>query len=129
MEKTSPLEYTRESGGYFMTEESKDAVVGRVMREYKENEENLARLLAEANRLGGRIGQIGKGLMQRPEAVILAGGGLPVDYMNQRVDISPADFDIEKITKLTNDYRAGLEAKTKLERELGRLGFPQQRHY
>ena len=127
MSQLVDLVYTPWREPYFMSEEQKDAVVGRVMREYKENEENIGRLLAEAQKLGNRLIAIGEGLAQHPEGVHLTRAGLDTKHSRVGVGYDPSDFEVALITALTNDYRSALEARANLERQLAQLGFPPSR--
>lgn len=107
-----------------MSDDQKDAELGRVMRESKENTENTGRLFAECSRLGARLGQVAEGLAGHPEAVVLDGQGSDIRYARTRINILPNDFDVEKLTKLTNDYRQALATKELLDTQLTQLGFP-----
>jgi hypothetical protein len=110
-----------------MTDEQKDAVIGRVMRESKENDEAIGRLNAEAHRLGERLNAVGRGLVAHPEGVHLGTMGIDIRYTNYRVGFDASDFDLQKLVALTNDYRAALQKRDTLDNQLTQLGFPPSR--
>lgn len=110
-----------------MSDDQKDAVVGRVMREHKENEEQIGKLFSEAAKLGNKLNQVGQALVTHPEGVCPDGSELDIRYTQLRVSFSASDFDVAKLTALTNDYRAALQERERLERQLTQLGFPVSR--
>lgn len=119
------LEYTPSQERYFMTSEEKDAIIGRLMREHRENREHIGRLSAEGQRWGQRLNDIARGLMgARMEGVCLEGSGLDVNLSPYRVGFSAADFDTARLTALTNEYRAALKTREHLEGQLAQLGYP-----
>lgn len=123
------LEYTPLQELYFMSDEQKDAVVGRLMREHRENKEQIGRLYAEAQKWGNKLREIGNGLVNNLESGCLQGTGLNVNYARYRVDFNAGDFDVAKLTALTNDYRAALKTRDDLEGQLANVGFPVARDY
>jgi hypothetical protein len=56
-----------------MSEEQKDAVIGRVLRERKETQTHLAALKAEATRLGRKMMQLGQLLSSNAANVVFRG--------------------------------------------------------
>jgi hypothetical protein len=64
MEEVGNLGYTPGPRGYFMSEEEKDALVGRLMREHRESGEHLASLRASADRLGQRLLAVAQGCVR-----------------------------------------------------------------
>lgn len=106
-----------------MSDEEKDAVVGRIVRESKENKEHIALLASESARLGARLRTVADGLISHPEGVIQDGQGIDLGWAKQRVSLLAGDFDVDKIIKLTNDYRQALETKKHLDTQLRQLGF------
>jgi hypothetical protein len=105
-----------------MTEESKDAVLGRLMREYRENKEHIGRLGAEAGRWGKRLEEMGRALQSGPEGVIFSGLGLDA-RLRRLFDFTHQDLDVERLTSLTNDYRAAIEVRRRLETDIKQLGY------
>ena len=57
-------------GGYLLSEEQQDAVIGRVLRELKETKQKLAKLRAEADRIGQALGRIGQTLVSNPQSLV-----------------------------------------------------------
>ena len=107
-----------------MSDEQKDAIVGRVMREHRENREHIGRLVAEAQKWGQKLNEISNGLMNHLEGVCPEGAGLDMNFAHHRVGFSNAEFDMTRLTALTNDYRTALKTKEHLENQLTQLGFP-----
>lgn len=128
MTKESDLRYTPAyEGGYFMSEDEKDVVVGKLMRTAKENREHIGMLVAECSRVGTRLSRIAQGLVSHPEGVILERRGLDTRYAHYRVDFLQSDFDMDKLVKLTEEYRQALATRDTLENQLTQLGFPPSR--
>jgi hypothetical protein len=106
-----------------MTEESKDAVLGRLTREQKENKEHIGRLAAEASRWGQRLTEIGGFLRSKPESLVLNGQKLDLRYRKNGSDFSPSDLNVEELTVLTNNYREALQVRDRLLDQVVQLGF------
>ncbi|MGA8233474.1 MAG: hypothetical protein WB795_18515 [Candidatus Acidiferrales bacterium] len=106
-----------------MTEESKNAVLGRLTKEQKENKEHIGRLAAEASRWGQRLTEIGGFLRSKPESLVLNGQSLDLRYRKNGSDFSPNDLNVEGLTALTNDYREALLVRDRLVNQIAQLGF------
>jgi hypothetical protein len=107
-----------------MTEEQKDAILGRVLRERKEVAGHLAALEADAGKISQRLGQLGKMLDRSPQDVWFqeqsAGGN---GYAPRSASFNIADFNIQHVVDLTNEIRATREKLDRLNSEASRLGF------
>ena len=116
------LEYLS-SERYFMSEELKDAQLGRLMRERRDSKEHLARLGAEAQRWSERLGQLASALKSNPEGIVPDGTGLDIRY-KMRFNFLPSDFNEERLVTLTREYRQTIEAHNSLTEQLANLGHP-----
>ena len=114
-------------GGYFMSDEDQDAVVGRLFRDYKENDELLTKLEAEAERIGMALESVGRALKSHPEGVMQEHDSCPLDLMNRRQTYNPSLFDAARIKQLTDQYRQALETLGRIGEHLRALGHTPQR--
>jgi hypothetical protein len=106
-----------------MTEESKDAVLCRLVKEQKENKEHIGRLAAEASRWGQRLTEIGGFLRSKPESLVLNGQSLDLRYRKNGSGFSPNDLNVEGLTTLTNTYREALQVRDRLVDQITHAGF------
>ena len=106
-----------------MTEESKEDVLGRLVKEQRENKELIGRLAAEASRWGQRLTEIGGFLRPKPESSVLNGQTLDLRYRKNGSDFSPNDLNVEELTALTNNYRKALQVRDRLLNQITQLGF------
>ena len=109
--------------GYFMSEESTDAVIGRVVREFKENSQRLEVLKAEAEKLAKYLSTIGEELKSNPERVHLPEDGIPADMLNWHRELVRASFDIDKISSLCREIRECNSIKAALFERKKNLGI------
>jgi hypothetical protein len=111
-------------GGYFVSEEQKDAVIGRVVREKVGVEKEVALLRIEARRLGQVLYLIGKDLTERPEHVGFSGVGGNIKYAQSSATLFEArDIDGNQIVKLVTDLRTALDKLERLNQEAKSLGI------
>jgi hypothetical protein len=112
------------AGGYFMSQEDQDAVIGRVVRELNDSKNLCAALTVEANRIGAALVSLGSSLQGDPDQVA------KVAFTNQAVSLAyqpvnlfaEGDVDEIKIGKLTEDLRSVLSAMRRLGEHAARLG-------
>jgi 3-methyladenine DNA glycosylase AlkC len=105
--------------------DEKDAILGRVMRESRENNDHVERLRAECTRIGNRLAGVAHGLEHHPEGVALDDQVLEESRFNyHRVSLLSGDLNLDKISQLTNEYRQALIRKDTLDNQLKELGFP-----
>src|ERR1700722_13161678 len=105
---------------YFMSDEQKDAVIGRVVRERSDARKHLAALRTEANRLGQILSEIGRMLQGNPEYLVFERESVNVIYSNPRLNIRPYnknDVDSAALLKLTNEIRETLDNIKNLEQQ------------
>lgn len=110
-----------------MTEQDQDAVVGRLYREDKECSELLARLAAEADRLGQEYEKLGRTLQIHPGGVYPERASIEPRFMKDGCPFRPSLFDMEKLVKLTNDYREASLKVRRLEQQIVQAGYPLNR--
>jgi hypothetical protein len=90
-----------------MSEEQKDAVIGRVLRERKETQTHLSSLKAEATRLGRKMMQLGQLLSSNAANVVFRGQSVNIkDSSSQHPLFAVTDFDIQRIAFLQNTVTA-----------------------
>lgn len=114
------------AGGYFVSEEQQDAVIGRVARERSEAKKKLALLRAEAVRIGQTLADIGRRLQIDPQYVVFEREPVNIIYSNSKLNNPPlrkADINGDEILKLTNDIRATTDNLKILEEQAKNLGI------
>lgn len=119
---SSVLEYLY--GAYFMNPEQEQAAEGRILQQHREAKERLARLTAEASRLGELFETLGVALQQRPESVGLSGESqMPVGILQEdRVIVERKVFDADAIKSLTDDIRKELKRRNQAAQRIKKLG-------
>jgi CRISPR/Cas system-associated protein Cas5 (RAMP superfamily) len=112
-------------GGYFMSPEDKDAVIGRVLRQRKEAKENLATLAAEAKRIGEKLSVLSGYLIHNPHYVWFEATSTNTKYRRPGMEESfrLSDFDSKKIADLTTQIRNAMDEVERLNNEAGKLGY------
>jgi len=107
-----------------MTEESKDAIVGRVFREKQELELALARLRIEARRLADTFSPLSQKLRDNPESVAFDQQPIGLSYSNPTDNrFKVADIDGNKLLALTNEIRETLNRLKRINHEASTLGM------
>ena len=106
---------------YFMTEEQKDAVIGRVLREKREADHHLALLKSEAKRVADRLNEIAALIQDNPQSIVFENEALhPTAGPWQRC-IRSSDFDFSKFQVLIADVRSAVKKADDKKRELETL--------
>lgn len=108
-------------GSYFMTEQDQDAVLGRLLRQYKEQNELAIKLEVEAKRLGQELVMLGQALSNQPAVVAFPGQGVPINF-GRHYEAKPSLFDHQRLAKLVEDYRQALHKRDEYADQLKRLG-------
>ncbi len=107
-----------------MSQDEKDAVVGRLVRERGEVQRNIATLRAEARRFGEMLHQIGQELENCPENVAFNGVEGNIKYARSaRTVFDAKDIDGSRIVKLVTDLRIALDKLDRLNQEAKSLGI------
>jgi hypothetical protein len=112
-------------GGYRMSQEERDAILGRTMRELRSAREELERLKAEAVRRGERLQGVGHVLASHPEYLVQEGEAVDINF-SHAPEMQPwteADiFQADQIRKLTASIREQILTIGKLNERLKNLG-------
>ncbi len=106
-----------------MTQEDKDALTGRLVREHKEANEHLATLGAEARKIGEHLAGLAEALQFHPEGVVPSTESLDVQFSRFRYPFDSSALDAPKLKLLTAEYRATLLKKEQLESQLRQMGY------
>jgi len=107
-----------------MSEDQKDAIIGRLLRERKEVQGHLAALEADAGKISQRFDQLGEMLNRNPQDVWFYGQSADIKgYVPRSASFNMADFDMQRIIDLTNKIRSTREKLDELNSEASRFGF------
>lgn len=85
---------------YFMNQEQKDAVIGRVTREKKDADHDLGLLLSEAKRVAGKFRVIASLLEDNPQSLIFEDEPLNARLGPWQNRILASDLDWNALKKL-----------------------------
>jgi hypothetical protein len=116
------IEY--QSGGYFMSQEQQDAVIGRVVRELNSATILAAALSADAHQIGTALIALGMKLQGKPQEVArIAFHNQSVPLQFQPVEMfAPELLDAAKIARLTDGLRNALSDVRRLSDNAASLG-------
>lgn len=117
---TTSAWYAPEEERYFMSDEQKDALIGRVARERSEAKRHLEMLRAEGRRLGTILFELGRQLQTEPAYVVFDNQPTNVEYTNQhsgRHPYKPTDINGEALIKLTNEIRGTMDTIKSLDHQ------------
>jgi hypothetical protein len=107
-----------------MSQDEKDAVIGRIVRERGEVQRNIAALRAEARRFGEMLYKIGQELENYPEHVAFNGVEGNIKHARSASTVFDArDINGNQIVKLVTDLRIALDKLDKLNQEAKSLGI------
>jgi hypothetical protein len=120
--------YPHRNGGYFMTQDDQDVVIGRLVREHREADELIAKLDAEATRLGQAYSELGQALMTHPEGVLFPKEGIDGRFAPVQHLVQPSLLNADKLKALATDYRTAFIKREQLTEQLKRLGYDVLRH-
>src|ERR1051326_5300053 len=104
-----------------MTQENQDAVIGRIVREKKQAENQLVLLRAEADKLGSILVELGQMLKVQPEHVAFQ--DQPVIPRFSRAVRTYQLLDSAKIAKLTHDIRDEVAKVEELGSRAAKIGI------
>ncbi len=93
---------------YFMTQESQDAVVGRLVHERAETKQHLAALHAQVKRIADGYRTLSEYLASKRSKVLLDGNSISmrVSDNSKGIDTPILTFDVAKIQELFADVKA-----------------------
>ncbi len=123
MSGATRIEYPQKKGGYFMTQQEQDAVVGRLIREQRETDEFIAKLDAEAQRLGQAYSELGQALTTNPEGILFPKEGIDGRFAPVQHLVPDSLLNADKLKALATDYRTALIKRKQLEDQLKKLGY------
>lgn len=107
-----------------MSEDQRDATLGRVLRERKGLQSYLAELDADARKISQRFEELGEMLDQSPQDVWFYGQLAGIKgYAPRSTSFNLADFDIQRIVDITNEIRSTREKLDGLNSEASKFGF------
>jgi len=109
-----------------MSDEQKDAVIGRVARERSEAKKHLSALRVEAMRIGHVFSDIGRHLQTDPEHVVFEREPVSAIYSNPRLDnlaYRQSDINSDAVLKLTNEIRGTLDNVKILDEKAASVGI------
>lgn len=110
-------------GGYFMTQEDQDAVIGRVVRERRDLQTKAGALEAEAQNIGMMFAQLGQMLRDYPERVVFESHPAPAELLGKVPVFKQADINSQKVLKLVDDLRETRRALQNIEAKARQLGL------
>jgi hypothetical protein len=102
--------------------EPNDAEVGKIMREHKETLAAIAKLEADALKMGTKLSEMGGLLVRSPQELYFQDNKNSTDHKPS--PYTYADLDAAKIHELCKDYRKRLNEKFEFEDRLKELGYP-----
>ena len=97
-----------------------DAVIGKLVREYLENERRLASLGLQIRQIGASLQDFGGRLASNPQRAHSTPSGL--DGGSETGVPVPLDA-LEQARELLDEYHAALDAKAQMEQDLRKMGL------
>ncbi|MGB8061234.1 MAG: hypothetical protein WCF26_05015 [Candidatus Sulfotelmatobacter sp.] len=107
-----------------MSQEEKDAALGRLMRDERDKFEQLAQLKAEANKIGKFLVRFGESLNSHASSVVWEGQTVPPQYAaNERY--KDGDFPtVAQLRGITEEIRKTEGESALLRKQLSEMGYP-----
>jgi hypothetical protein len=125
VEEVINLEYTPPEKGYGMTEQDKDAIIGKAVRERTEASQEVSMLRAKLREIGTRYRQLATEIESRPEMVNWPGESMDSRFANSRFLLQIAGWtDLPSVMELVRQLRAAIIRESDAERQLTQLGIP-----
>lgn len=125
MEEVLNLAYTPPERGCGMTEQDKDAIIGKAVRERTEASQQVTMLRAKLREIGGQYRQLSTELESHPEMVNWPGESMDARFANDRFLIQPARWvDLPAAMELVRQLRAAIIRESNADRQLTQLGIP-----
>jgi hypothetical protein len=107
-----------------MTEQDRDAEIGRVLREKKQAEHDLEVMASRARKLGETLAQLGAMLQQQPQHVVFENVSTNIKYARPNAPLfKVAEISGQQIADLTSQLRDQMEKVEGLREQASRLGF------
>jgi hypothetical protein len=107
-----------------MTQEDRDAEIGRVVREKKGAEHELEILRARAQRIGELMRSFGNMLVSRPENIQFGNISTPGSYMKSSDPIfNSTEFSGDSLVQMVTQIREQADKVRALKEQATRLGI------
>jgi hypothetical protein len=107
-----------------MTENDKDAIIGRAVREDAENSRNLAIIESELRQMSDCFLDLSHGLASNRSEITFDSDAMRVPASPNGPRVIPIRFfNFEFIKARLEEYRLCVEKRAKLDKELEQLGF------
>jgi len=115
-------------GGIYMSDDEQDLIVGRVTRELKEAERQLALNHSVAKQMGERFSHLGKLLSSHPEEIQFENRGCDTIFqrreMNEKIlTLKPLDMEYSAVVELVEKIRTIIAIVTRLQAEKQSHGY------
>jgi len=113
------------SRGYFMTQQAEDEAKGRILLEYEEAKQAIARRREIARQWGSALEKIGQKLARRPTEVFFLGESVP-EKLDRDPHFEAFDLrylDAEGLKALRSEITELEERFAKLEKRKREIGF------
>lgn len=110
---------------FVMTQDEKDALLGKVVRETAEHEKELRALLVSIRQIGARLRNLADVIDTSGFGVVETQNGLAVTSMSGSlvVDSYKAELDYDRIAKLEKSIRDHSRELSRLQQQLRSLGI------
>lgn len=105
-----------------MTDDARDAAIGRTVTEYRDKKNRLAALRSELVRAGESLKFLGLGLSSNPELLDFGGDSFSMSDLQQTKLVETKYLDRDSLHSQVKDYRslkAEVERLTEQVREFG----------
>ncbi len=105
-----------------MDTQEQDNITGKLIREYQNNEREIACICYTLRGIGERLAALGHLLQDDPSQVTIGD-----DYLRSSEGVRPEFYvstgRLEEARALMHEYRKAVEAKRKMERDLATMGL------
>jgi hypothetical protein len=111
-----------------MSDEQQDAIIGRVLREYKDADLKLKALLSEAINFGCAMSEMATLLTTNPQDLTFEGEPVGLQHITSRAKLfkKSALPSVDTLVALTNDIRNTHQDVSRLKDQAAGLGFHQK---
>jgi len=106
-----------------MTDDARDAAIGRTVTEYRDAKTRLTALRGELARTAEALHAIARGLRDTPELLDFGGDSFTLSDMAKRKPINPKALDREHLYAQVQDYRALRQRVDELAGQIKEFGL------
>jgi hypothetical protein len=108
-----------------VTQEDQDTLIGRRVREEKEQAEKYQFLISNAKAIGEKLEAAGKMLQSNPTTLVFEGQSVPATRYRSETLFMDTDFpSADTVRQMSAEIREAVTRLKSLHDELGRLGYP-----